>query len=54
MMEIKPSTFEELDRMLSHLQKCARDYMKEKNSPVKINSQLEIKRSRKEKQITDI
>ena len=38
----KPSTLEEANRMLNQFQKCARDHIKEKNSPVEINSELDI------------
>ena len=53
-MENKPYTFEEQTQMLNHLQKRARDQMKEKNSLIEINSELETELSRKEKQIKDI
>jgi hypothetical protein len=44
-VENKPYTFEEKNQMLNHLQKSARDHMKEKNSLIEINSQLEIELS---------
>ena len=53
-MENKPSTFEEQSQMINHLQRRVRDNMKEKNSLIEMNSELETELTKKEKLIKDI